>query len=130
MIFCYTEDEYLTGILRVHVTSAKDLKTKLNCKKNIYSEVPIIIHVYIYADGLHCGLEFDEYSRFDRKARTLPVNMDMTTLMVTWDQDFEIEVVGAHMMKVMIFCKYLLKEEICAVGKLKVYTSLLVYMHI
>ena len=71
-------------------------------------------------DGLHCALEFDEYSRFDRKARTLPVNMDMTTLMVTWDQDFEIETVGAHMMKAMIFYKYLLKEEVCAVGKLKV----------
>ena len=46
--------------------------------------------------------------------------MDMTTLMVTWDQDFEIETVGAHMMKAMIFYKYLLKEEVCAVGKLKV----------
>lgn len=44
----------------------------------------------------------------------------MTTLMVTWDQDFEIETVGAHMMKAMIFYKYLLKEEMCAVGKLKV----------
>lgn len=74
-------------------------------------------------DGLHCGLEFDEYSRFDRKARTLPANIDPITLMVVWDQDFEIEVVGTHIIKVMIFYKYLLKEEVCATGKLKVMES-------
>ena len=71
--------------------------------------------------GLHCALELDEYGRFDRKARTLPVNTDMTTLTTTWDQDFEVEIAGAHMMKVMVFSKYLLKEEVCASGKLKVH---------
>lgn len=94
------EDEYITGILRVRVTSATDLKAK--------------------QVGLHCALELDEYGRFDRKARTLPVNTDMTTLTTTWDQDFEVEIAGAHMMKVMVFSKYLLKEEVCASGKLKI----------
>lgn len=70
--------------------------------------------------GLHCALELDEYGRFDRKARTLPSNTDPTTLSTTWDQDFELEVVGAHMIRVTIFSKYLLKEEVYASGKIRV----------
>ena len=62
----------------------------------------------------------DEYGRFDRKARTLPSNTDPTTLSTTWDQDFELEVVGAHMIRVIVFSKYLLKEEVHASGKIRV----------
>lgn len=94
------------------------MKTKQNCEV-----INWLLYYNYFTDGLHCGLEFDEYSRFDRKARTLPVNVDLTTLTAIWDQDFEIEIVGAHMMKVMIFYKYLLKEEICAVGKHKVHAN-------
>ena len=46
--------------------------------------------------------------------------MDLTTLSALWDQDFEIEIAGAHMIKVIIFSKYLLKEEVFAAGKIKV----------
>jgi breakpoint cluster region protein len=45
--------------------------------------------------------------------------MDLSTLTVIWDQDFEIETVGTCFLKAFIFYKYLLKEEVCATGKLK-----------
>lgn len=56
----------------------------------------------------------------DRKARTLPAPMDTVTLATVWDQDFEVEIVGAHTIKASIFYKYLLKEEIFASGKAQV----------
>lgn len=36
--------------------------------------------------GIYCCLELDEYGKFERKARTLPVTMDNATLITTWDQ--------------------------------------------
>ena len=62
----------------------------------------------------------DEYGRLDRKARTRPANTDLSTLNTVWDHDFELEIVGAHIVKVVIFSKYLLKEEVYATGKIKV----------
>ena len=70
--------------------------------------------------GLFCGLELDEYGKFDRKARTRPATTDLTTLNTVWDHDFELEIVGAHIMKTIIFSKHLLKEEVYASGKIKV----------
>ena len=35
-------------------------------------------------------------------------------------QDFELEIAGAHMMKVQVCSKSLLKEETCAHGKIRV----------
>ena len=46
--------------------------------------------------------------------------MDGVTLETTWDQDFELELVGAHTMKVQICSKSLLKEETYAHGKIRV----------
>lgn len=46
--------------------------------------------------------------------------MDTVTLATVWDQDFEVEIVGAHTIKASIFYKYLLKEEIFASGKAQV----------
>ena len=37
-----------------------------------------------------------------------------------WLQDFEIELAGAHIMKVQICSKYLIKEETYAHGKIRV----------
>ncbi len=65
-------------------------------------------------------MELDEYGRFDRKARTRPAVTDPSTLTTVWDHDFELEIVGAHIIKVVIFSKSLLKEEVCASGKIKV----------
>ena len=70
--------------------------------------------------GLYCCLELDEYGKFERKARTLPTNTDGVTLITTWDQDFELELVGSHTMKVLICSKSLLKEETYANGKIRV----------
>ncbi len=70
--------------------------------------------------GLYCCLELDEYGKFERKARTLPTNTDGVTLETTWDQDFELELVGSHNMKVLICSKSLLKEETHAHGKIRV----------
>ena len=36
--------------------------------------------------GIYCCLELDEYGKFERKARTLPVTLDNATLNTTWDQ--------------------------------------------
>ena len=78
--------------------------------------------IFLCTVGLFCGLELDEYGRLDRKARTRPANTDLTTLNTVWDHDFELEIVGAHIIKVVIFSKYLLKEEVFATGKIKVRT--------
>ena len=67
-----------------------------------------------------CALEVDEYGRFDRKARTLPAMPDTATLITNWDQDFEMEVIGAHIIKVIIYSKSLLKEEVHTSGKFRV----------
>lgn len=70
--------------------------------------------------GLYCCLELDEYGKFERKACTLPTNTDGIALETTWDQDFELELVGSHNLKVLICSKSLLKEETYAHGKVRV----------
>ena len=36
--------------------------------------------------GIYCAVELDEYGKFERKVKTLPVLNDATTLGATWDQ--------------------------------------------
>lgn len=99
MIIPKIDEEYLYGVLKVRVTGASDLKAK--------------------SAGVYCVLELDEYGKFERKARTQPTGTDDPTLLTSWDQDFEIELTGAHMLKIQICTKSLLKEETHANGKIR-----------
>ena len=45
--------------------------------------LPVVLYC---TGGIYCAVELDEYGKFERKAKTLPVQNDATTLGATWDQ--------------------------------------------
>jgi breakpoint cluster region protein len=88
------EQEYLSGVLRVVVKEARDLKLKPN---------------------IYCALEVDEYGKFYRKART-SFGTSHSDSTIKWDEGFEIDLSGSHKMKVLLCVKQLLKEEVVCKG--------------
>ena len=55
-------------------------------QREIWRVTMYLVFVPSTAVGIYCCLELDEYGKFERKARTLPVTMDNATLISTWDQ--------------------------------------------
>ncbi|KAL5477962.1 hypothetical protein EMCRGX_G024828 [Ephydatia muelleri] len=97
------DEDYLSGVLKIRISCATNLKAK--------------------PAGLYCALELDEYGRLDRKARTTPTSFDPVKSAASWDEDFEVEATGTHLMRVLVCSKSLLKEEICGHGKIRLPVS-------